>query len=405
MALLKSKLVMVTILDWLLYHGVAFNVRMSNRRKMHVIKKGMLSPRSKFNTLLRLSFTVENHELSDGIKSIDESNEKLLEMLLELKQNPFFRLYSVDMLASCEYMPQIQEECYTEACEIYPVDEEEVPSSMRDIDMEEHDFILDDWVRWDMPTEDYYDILQFPESFTNYDGSTVWRFIHDRICFSGDEEEEWKADFNKAVSGLHSLISCQVISGIEEKIKSGEDMSEDLWTDPVAEFKRRLSPSGENQQALQNLYFTYMLILKAVSEARDRLLRDCESGKIDTSSATCLKSILSFPLLDNPSISVASSKLHDHAVKDVNAVNALWEARMRTRELTRIMNCVQCNKCKLHGKISVLGMSAAFQILLGRSGMGGDPSRIHRVELAALMSLLAKFSEAVDYCTKMSSRL
>ena len=39
---------------------------------------------------------------------------------------PFFRLYSVDILASCEYMPQELFECYSESCEIYPVDDDEV---------------------------------------------------------------------------------------------------------------------------------------------------------------------------------------------------------------------------------------------------------------------------------------
>ena len=74
---------------------------------------------------------------------------------------------------------------------------------------------------------------------------------------------------------------------------------------------------------------------------------------------------------------------------------------MRARELMRIMNCVQCNKCRLHGKIATLGLSTALQILLGSRGEGGDVSRIHRVELAALMTSLGKMSSAVHYCQSM----
>ncbi len=67
-----------------------------------------------------------NTELLPGIDAIMEQNEELWEMLDELRDKPYLRLYSIDMLASCEYMPQELFECYSETCEIYPVDEEEV---------------------------------------------------------------------------------------------------------------------------------------------------------------------------------------------------------------------------------------------------------------------------------------
>jgi len=305
-------------------------------------------------------------------------------------------------------MPQELFECYTESCEIYPIDDEDVPPGIKLIDSEEHNFDLDGWARFDMPSDDYYDTTQFPEDFTGYDGSEIWNFIHNRICFHDEtisdeyDSDNWKTDFNKAVSGLHSMVSAQIISGISDKIESGEGFEESVeWTDPQAEFKRRLSPSGETPKAIENLYFSYMLILTGAAAARDRLLQDCDSGKIDEASAASLRLVLASPLFDDPSIVVASRKLHDHAVKDENSITALWEARMRTRELMRIMNCVQCNKCRFHGKIAVLGLSTALQVLLGRTGDGGDPSRIHRVELAAMMTTLSKFSNAVSLIKEM----
>ena len=72
-----------------------------------------------------------------------------------------------------------------------------------------------------MPSEDYYDISQFPEEFTGYDGAEIWQFIHNRIAFHDDDTmdeydaDNWKADFNKAVSGLHSCISCHIIKGVQ----------------------------------------------------------------------------------------------------------------------------------------------------------------------------------------------
>jgi len=159
--------------------------------------------------------------------------------------------------------------------------------------------------------------------------------------------------------------------------------------------------------ALENLYFGYMLLLSAVSVARGRLLRDCEAEKkIDAIVAKKLKQVLDCPLLleVNTSIGAASQKLHDHAIQDSDSRSSLWEARMRTRDLFRIMNCVQCNKCRLHGKISALGLSTAFQVLLGRLGDGGDPTRLHREELAALMTTLSKFSTSIKFCSDMRQK-
>lgn len=276
-----------------------------------------------------------------------------------------------------------------------------MPTAIRDVDVREQDFELDGWARWDMPSNDYYDTEEFPEGYTGYDGSEIWDFIHNKICFAdyGYDDDHWKADFNKAVSGIHSVVSAQVVRGIQEKVNAGEEFtSEEIWRDPKIEFDRRLSKTGETPMAMENLYYAYMLFLSAAAKAKDKLLADCQSGKIDSESATVLRGLLSLPVLGDPAVEVAPRRLHDHALQ---SRNNLWEARLRTRDLLRLMNCVQCNKCRLHGKVAMMGMSTALQIHLGRTGEGGDPSRIHRVELAALMSTIYKFSRAVDFCKRM----
>jgi len=368
-----------------------------------------------------------NEDLLPGITAINEMNDKLYTKLIPLRERPYFRLYSVDILASCEYMPQELFECYSETCEVYPVDEEEVPLEIIAADAKEFDFKIDGWARWDMPrVEDYYDTSMFPEDYTGYDGSEIWDFIHNRICFEGYgyNDDHWKADFNKAFSGLHSMVSAQIIMGIQDKIDSGEEFTEDekKWGNPTEEFQRRLSPSGETPLALENLYFGFMLLLKAVSKSRCILLDDCEKGKIDPEAAAILRDILSndellalakrsdkIGLTDPKEcqIGIAYKRLHDHAVQEGagEGQSSLWEARMRCRELLRVMNCVQCNKCRFHGKIAVMGLSTAFKILLGNDGEGmvqndklNDNEEIHRVELATMMTCLYKFSRTINFC-------
>lgn len=365
-------------------------------------------PAHAVTTLAASSAPLHDASLAPGISAIDAALPTLSPLLSELRSLPYFRLYSCDMLASCEYIPQDLFECYTESCEIYPVDDEDVPDDIKRADFDEHEFELDGWARWDMPSDDYYDTSQFPEDYTGYDGADVWRFIHDRIGFhdgavATDEydADDWKADFNKAVSGLHAMVSAQVVRGMGEKIEAegGLDPDSYTWTNPSAEFARRLGPTGETPEAVENLYFTTMLLLSGVRAARDRLLVDCDSGRVgDARYCDVLKSILAHPLLDDPSIEAASLRLREHALNDSNS---LWEARMRTRDLMRIMNCVQCNKCRFHGKISTLGLSTALQLAVGHRGAGGDVAKIHRVELAALVTALGKFSSGIDLCLEM----
>lgn len=67
-----------------------------------------------------------NEDLLPGISVIDDANDVITEQMGGLEDSPYFRLFCVDILASCEYMPQELFECYSETCEVYPVDDDEV---------------------------------------------------------------------------------------------------------------------------------------------------------------------------------------------------------------------------------------------------------------------------------------
>ena len=67
-----------------------------------------------------------NGDLSPGIAVIDDANDSIFGYMSNLQDSPYFRLFCVDILASCEYMPQELFECYSETCEVYPVDDDEV---------------------------------------------------------------------------------------------------------------------------------------------------------------------------------------------------------------------------------------------------------------------------------------
>ena len=157
--------------------------------------------------------------LAEGVEVVRSQNPTMLPLLTRLRDFEFFRYFAVDLLAGCSYIPTEDEPCGLDACEIDPVDDE-VPEGMRARDEDEYEFDLDAWARWDMPSDftEYYDVTALGEGNTQYDGSRVWKFIHQKICFQkrlNDDESAWKRDFNRAISGMHSSVSAHIIADIE----------------------------------------------------------------------------------------------------------------------------------------------------------------------------------------------
>eukprot|EP00635_Sarcinochrysidales_sp_CCMP3193_P011461 CAMPEP_0118913908 /NCGR_PEP_ID=MMETSP1166-20130328/14498_1 /TAXON_ID=1104430 /ORGANISM="Chrysoreinhardia sp, Strain CCMP3193" /LENGTH=644 /DNA_ID=CAMNT_0006853473 /DNA_START=91 /DNA_END=2025 /DNA_ORIENTATION=+ len=67
----------------------------------------------------------------------------------------------------------------------------------------------------------------------------------------------------------------------------------------------------------------------------------------------------------------------------------------RFRNISRIMDCVTCERCRLWGKLQILGLGTALKILL----MEGDESGIgtlQRNEVVALVNTLAQLAKSVD---------
>ena len=313
-------------------------------------------------------------------------------------------------------MPTSEEPCELGECEVDA--SEDVPEELVARDESEADFELDAWARWDQPSDftEYYDVIENGEGHTGYDGSEIWkyvrarcfrrharhtltrfvcthshRFIHGKICFQKDVASagnEWKGDFNRLVSGMHSAVSASIVKGMEENGDTEQAM---------IEYKKRLQ---DEPAAVANLHFTYMLVLCAVNAAKERL-DGCSYLGEGPELLDSMKALTSHPLLTDSSVQLAASNIKQHVTEE--ASTSAWKLRLRTRDLLRIMNCVQCNICRLHGKVSALGLAASLQVLLGTQGRGEetcdrppDPTSLHRVEVAAMITFCAKLSDACE---------
>ncbi|CAI8018827.1 ERO1-like protein alpha [Geodia barretti] len=67
--------------------------------------------------------------------------------------------------------------------------------------------------------------------------------------------------------------------------------------------------------------------------------------------------------------------------------------RAHFRNITRIMDCVGCSKCKLWGKLQVHGIGTALKILF--SGKKSTKFTLRRREVVALFNVLGRFSSSI----------
>ncbi|KAG0725811.1 Ero1-like protein [Chionoecetes opilio] len=227
----------------------------------------------------------------------------------------------------------------------------------------------------------YVDLLLNPERYTGYTGPSahrIWRTIYQENCFKPSMSLGPYADFSnigdlclekrafyRAVSGLHSSINIHLCARYLLSDKSGFDLSsEGIWGHNVEEFQRRFDPQltgGEGPKRLKNLYFLYLLELRALAKAAPYLEtleyytgNEEEDKDVKMAVKDLLSVVKSFP-----------EHFNEHSMFNggLQAAKLKEEFREHFRNISRIMDCVGCDKCRLWGKLQITGLGTALKIL------------------------------------------
>ena len=75
----------------------------------------------------------------------------------------------------------------------------------------------------------------------------------------------------------------------------------------------------------------------------------------------------------------------------------IWEVRQRSRAVLRLFDCVQCGACRIHGKVAWFGVATALKLIYSDA----STRPLCRVEVAALLTTLAKLATAVRFAEEM----
>ncbi|XP_063296142.1 ERO1-like protein alpha isoform X2 [Pelobates fuscus] len=277
------------------------------------------------------------------------------------------------------------------------------------------------------PDAEYVDLLINPERYTGYKGPDAWKIwnsIYEENCFKPQSVKrplsswvlgrehlfyQWLEDlcvekraFYRLVSGLHASINIHLSARYLLK----ETWMDKVWGHNVSEFQKRfdaLLTKGEGPRRLKNLYFIYLIELRAISKVlpyfeRPEFVLYTGNQSNDLTTKLLLVDILyaakSFPLhFDENALFAGVSKEADQLK---------MEFRHHFRNISKIMDCVGCFKCRLWGKLQTQGLGTALKILFSERQIANLPDRglsqgfhLKRQEIVALFNAFGRISTSV----------
>eukprot|EP00804_Cyclotella_cryptica_P026396 CCRYP_008086-RA/>CCRYP_008086-RA protein AED:0.16 eAED:0.16 QI:143/1/1/1/1/1/2/77/1262 len=234
-----------------------------------------------------------------------------------------------------------------------------------------------------------------PERNTGYNGTHIWNAIYQENCLAVDGSSDAPMCYEERVlyrllSGLHTSTTLSIAKNYYPPSKKKGRVN---WEPNPQYFIDKFSDSPEH---LRNLHFSYVVLLRALKKASPFLYNyEIKTGDIlDDEMAT----ILLRRLLD----STILRSCHDvFTAFDENLMFKDKDSSIRLQEnfkgvfhnVSSILDCVQCQQCKLHGKMAMLGYGTALKILFLPEDI--IPMSLSRNEIVAFLNTIAKMSESV----------
>ncbi|SMQ50894.1 unnamed protein product [Zymoseptoria tritici ST99CH_3D7] len=195
-----------------------------------------------------------------------------------------------------------------------------------------------------------------------------------------------KRVFYRVISGMHASISVHLCYDYLNQT-TGE------WGPNLECYKERLYGHPER---ISNLYFNYALVLRAVGKLRN-YVQDytfCTGDPVQDTKTKKMITVLADAIPAGDQIFDESVMFRDQTA---DGISLKEDFRNRFRNVSRIMDCVGCDKCRLWGKVQTAGFGTALKVLFefGNGHEGQEKPLLRRTELVALVNTLDKISSAL----------
>jgi flavocytochrome c len=254
-------------------------------------------------------------------------------------------------------------------------------------------------------------LIKNPERNTGYNGSHIWGAMYKENCFEvGSDLPRGRFGtvgsmcfeervLYRLLSGWHATTEisiCKNFYAPGTRLKGA-------WAPHVQRYMESL---GKHPDRVKNLHFSFVVILRAIKKAAPFLqsysFPDGEGQEVSKTR------ILMGRLLDSQLLSLCSplfeafdeTRLFKDTVFGEERFAAEHRSRLKRqfkstlKNITALVDCVQCQRCRLHAKVFSLGLGSALKILLTPHVL--IPSTTSRDEVVALVNVLWKLSEAME---------
>ncbi|KAI9151194.1 endoplasmic oxidoreductin-1 [Blastocladiella emersonii ATCC 22665] len=391
------------------------------------------------------------HDEEDNIRAADATNDHLFPLLSDLVRSPYFRYVKMDLTKDCPFWRE-NAKCMNRDCVVETMDEGEVlaeaPFMYKQVNLGDVtfgapsgrglgggsagrlggglgagglgggggalgalggsfakcEFAKDFCVLEDEQSPDgvYIDLVDNPERFTGYSGvsaNNIWSAIYNENCFGVPSSLGTpippapldvcleKQVFYRIVSGLHASISIHICSQYLNKDSGNWERHPQCYAARVGAFPERVA----------NVYFVHSMLLRAVSMVAPLLDavdvctgKPAEDDRVRAMLADIVAHAKTVGGFDETTL-----------FQGPHAPLLVDEVRTKFRNVSRIMDCVSCQKCRLWGKTQVTGLGTALKVLFGTDPriLSGEvsPARpvLSRYEVVALFNTLNRFVESV----------
>jgi len=358
----------------------------------------------------------DSHVVDDAnctVKDVDVFNHQLYNSLSKITQTTFFKIFKVDLDSECPFWAMKKMCSGKGGCNVCQCDEKDIPIAWKQTTlapvnkggflnsqganrMLPSNIKLNKWEDndancWVQSQSDakmtYVNLLLNPETRTGYvgeDAARVWRAIYNENCFSGNLNDMCMEErvFYRLISGLHMSITMKIATYYFPKEEAPLVSTYENFEPNYEMFDKVIAPFPDR---IKNLYFLYSFTQRAIQKAAPFLANyDYNTGNPaeDQETQQLMRQLLS--------IHEQCAQTFDESLMFRTEQRQELRDQMRAhfRNITNIMDCVSCEKCKMWAKLEMLGLATALKIVLA-----DDPSIIKGLQRNEIIALVNSFKQ------------
>ena len=226
-----------------------------------------------------------------------------------------------------------------------------------------------------------------PERNTGYNGSHVWSEMHTVVNRLESVEGQILA---RIVSGYHMSVTTQVMANYYPPDWKSND--EKLGKVIV-----------ENPNWVRDMQFAFVVMARSLFKIKN-FLYDYSFSTGNATEDTLTRSLVRH-LLDSSVLSscesVVMSGFDESVLFSSQQASAATEFKKSFRQLSKLVNCVGCKRCKLHASVSLHGIGAGLKILLSPSSL--VTASLSRDDIVALVNTVHKLSDSLALVARFSA--